>query len=138
MLGAQQRAWLLDELVHAEETAWQIVATPSIFTRTWTPDPDEPLRTAMLKLMLMNDDVTGPDFDQWDGYPVERDALIAALEHVPDVVLLSGDIHSSVAGEVRGAAGVTVAVELTAASVSSRNLDDRLGVPNRDPRVTGA
>lgn len=138
MLGAQQRTWLLDAFAHAGQTAWQIVATPSIFTRTWTPDPPEPLRTAMQKLKLMNDEVDGPDFDQWDGYPAEREALIAALEPVPDVVLLSGDIHSSVAGEVRGAAGRTVAVELTTASVSSRNLDDRLGVPNRDPRVTGA
>ncbi|HEX3873978.1 MAG TPA: alkaline phosphatase D family protein [Solirubrobacteraceae bacterium] len=138
MLGAQQRAWLLDALEHADETAWQIVATPSIFTPTWTPDPAEPLRTAMQKLKLMDDDVSGPDFDQWDGYPVERSALTAALGPLPDIVLLSGDIHSSVAGEVRDADGLTVAVELTTASVSSRNLDDRLGVPNRDPRVTGA
>ncbi len=139
MLGDEQRAWLQDALERAgERVAWQLVATPSIFTRTWTQGPAEPLRTAMLKLGLMNEDATGPDFDQWDGYPAERAALIAALEALPDVVLLSGDIHASVAGEVRDEAGRAVAVELTAPSVSSRNLDDRLGVANRDPRVTGA
>ena len=28
----------------------------------------------MLKLKLMDEDGEGPDEDQWDGYPAERDA----------------------------------------------------------------
>jgi alkaline phosphatase D len=139
MLGAEQRAWLLAALAEAaRQVSWQIVATPSIFTQTWSEDPTEPLRTALLKLSLMDEDGTGPDYDQWDGYPAERQALIAAFETLPDAVLLSGDIHASVAAEVRGPTGAAVAVELTTTSVSSRNLDDRLGVSNRDPAVTGA
>jgi alkaline phosphatase D len=139
MLGAEQRAWLLDAMARAgERTAWQLVATPSIFTRTWCEDPGDALRTAYLKLGLANEEATGADFDQWDGYPAERAALVAALDRLPDAVLLSGDIHASVAGEVRDAGGRAVAVELTTPSVSSRNLDDRLGVPNRDARVTDA
>lgn len=135
MLGAQQRAWLFGAL-DAGRAAWQVVATPSIFTRTWVEQPEEPLRTALLKLKLMDEDGEGPDYDQWDGYPAEREALIARLARLPDVVLLSGDIHASVAAEVRGRADTVVAVEITTTSLTSQNLDDKLKVPNRDPAVT--
>lgn len=137
MLGEQQRDWLFDALDGARG-AWQIVATPSIFTRTWVAEPGERLHAALMQLKLMDEDGEGPDFDQWDGYPAERAALLARLARVPDAVLLSGDIHASVAAEVRAEDGAPVAVEMTTPSVTSQNLDDKLGVPARDPAVTDA
>lgn len=137
MLGAQQRDWLFDALDGAIG-AWQIIATPSIFTRTWSAQPEEPLRTALLELKLMDADGDGPDYDQWDGYPAERAALIARLARRKDVVLLSGDIHASVAAQVRDEDGATVAVEMTTTSLTSQNLDDKLAVANRDLAVTTA
>ena len=48
MLGAEQRDWLLGEL-DASDAAWRIVASPSVFTRTWCDAPAEPLHTALTK-----------------------------------------------------------------------------------------
>jgi alkaline phosphatase D len=137
MLGAEQRAWLLSELADSQ-AAWRIVATPSIFTRTWCEEPEEPLRTALEKLKLIDEDGDGPDHDQWDGYPAERARLTGHLRDraIDDVVFLSADIHVSVAAVVEDApSGQPVAVELTAPSLTSQNLDEKLGVAPRDPRI---
>jgi phosphodiesterase/alkaline phosphatase D-like protein len=137
MLGAEQRAWLLREL-DGSQAAWRIVASPSVFTRTWCEDPEEPLRTALEKLKLIDEDGEGPDRDQWDGYPAERARLTGHLRdrEIDDVVFLSADIHASVAAVVEdGSTGDPVAVELTAPSLTSQNLDEKLGVEPRDPCI---
>jgi len=140
MLGAEQRDWLLGEL-DTSDAAWRIVATPSIFTRTWCDAPDEPLKTALAKLKLMDEDGEGPDFDQWDGYPAERARLIDHLRDrsIGNVVFLSADIHVSLASEVTdGRSAEPVGVELTAPSLTSQNLDEKLGVASRDPQIVAS
>jgi alkaline phosphatase D len=140
MLGAEQRDWLLGEL-DASAAAWRIIASPSVFTRTWCDAPAGPLQTALSKLKLIDEDGEGPDHDQWDGYPAERARLTGHLleRAIGDVVFLSADIHVGVAAEVADEpTGRPVGVELTAPSLTSQNLDDKLGVPARDPRVTSA
>jgi phosphodiesterase/alkaline phosphatase D-like protein len=140
MLGAEQRDWLLGEL-EASEAAWRIVASPSIFTRTWCDEPGEPLQTALEKLKLIDEDGEGPDHDQWDGYPAERGRLTGHLRdhEIEDVVFLSADIHVSVAAVVDDVpTGQPVAVELTSPSLTSQNLDEKLGVAPRDPRIVSA
>lgn len=137
MLGTEQREWLLREL-DASEAAWRFVATPSIFTRTWCEEPEEQLRTALEKLKLIDEDGEGPDHDQWDGYPAEHARLTGHLRDraIEDVVFLSADIHVSVAAVVDDVpTGQPVAVELTAPSLTSQNLDEKLGVAPRDPRI---
>ena len=112
--------------------------SPSIFTRTWCEQPEEPLRTALEKLKLIDEDGEGPDQDQWDGYPAERARLTGHLRdrEIEDVVFLSADIHVSVAAVVRDVpTGQPVAVELTSPSLTSQNLDEKLGVAPRDPRI---
>jgi alkaline phosphatase D len=136
MLGAEQREWLLRELAGGQ-AGWTLLASPSILTRTWLDGSDEPLRTALLKLKLMDEEGEGPDEDQWDGYPAERARLLAALREVDDAVVLSGDIHVSVAGEVRDESG-TVSVELTTPSLTSQNLDEKLGVEQRSAEMKAA
>jgi alkaline phosphatase D len=137
MLGAEQREFLFGAL-GASGAAWRFVCSPSIVSQTWCDAPGEPLKTALLKLKLMDSDGTGPDCDQWDGYPAERRALLARIAETGDAnaVILSADIHTSVAAEVHvnsyGEAGSEpVAVELTAPSLTSQNLDDKLGYPRR-------
>ena len=134
MLGDEQRHWL-ERSLEASETAWRLVASPSIFTRTWVENPSEPLRTALLKLKLMDEDGAGPDYDQWDGYPAERAALVARFADADDVVLLSADIHVSVAAEVRTVGGEAVALEITSPSLTSQNLDEKLRVDARAPEI---
>jgi alkaline phosphatase D len=75
MLGAEQRDWLMDALDDST-AAWRLVGSPSIMHQTFSQNPSELLQTAMLKLKLMDEDGEGPDEDQWDGYPAERDAVL--------------------------------------------------------------
>jgi len=136
MLGAEQRAWREPRRVRTH-AGWRIVVSPSIMSPTWVPDPDEPLRTALLKLKLVHPEGIAPDEDQWDGYPAERASLLDRFAAHDDVVVLSGDIHVSVAGELRHR-GDVVAVELTTPSLTSQNLDEKLGVAQRDPAIDAA
>jgi phosphodiesterase/alkaline phosphatase D-like protein len=98
--------------------------------RTWCEDPSEILRQALLKLKLMDEDGEGPDEDQWDGYPVERQALLDRFGSLENVVVLSADIHISMASELWADDGA-VAAEITAPSLTSQNLDEKLGVGER-------
>ena len=141
MLGVQQRDWLVAGL-DASEVAWRFVATPSLMTRTWIDGTDEPLRTALQKLKLMDEDGAGPDEDQWDGYPAERRDLLERFGAAGDVVVLSADIHVSIAAELHAdradggsAASGAVAPELVAPSLTSQNLAEKLGVDQRTPVV---
>ena len=52
-------------------------------------------------------------------------------------MVLSGDIHVSVAGQVRGRYG-PVAVEITTPSLTSQNLDEKLGVEPRSDAIRAA
>jgi alkaline phosphatase D len=136
MMGAAQRDWLFGEL-ESHGPGWTFLGCPSILTRTWVDDAGEPLATALLKLKLMDEDGEGPDEDQWDGYPAERQELLRRLGDVDDAVVLSADIHVSVTGEVR-LDDQPVAIEITAPSLTSQNLDEKLGVDPRDPGIQEA
>jgi alkaline phosphatase D len=133
ILGTEQRRWLLSEL-DSSNAAWRLVGSPSIMHRTWCEAPSDLLRTAMLKLKLMDEDGEGPDEDQWDGYPAERDALLGRFESLDDVVVLSADIHVCVASQLLRN-GSPVAVEITAPSLTSQNLDEKLALEPRDETI---
>jgi hypothetical protein len=69
MLGACQLRWLIDGL-HASKATWKIVMSPvpiNATVKTW---------------------------DAWSFFTAERAALLAAIADVPDVVFVTGDIHS--------------------------------------------
>jgi len=136
MLGTEQRDWLLGELDDSS-AAWRLVGSPSIMHRSWCENPSEPLLTAMLKLKLIDEDGEGPDEDQWDGYPAERDQLLAKFDQLEDVVVLSADIHVSVASEL-ARNGSPVAVEITAPSLTSQNLDEKLKLDPRDDQIVSS
>ena len=63
--------------------------------------------------------------DAWDGYPVNRDRIVAGLVNSPvrNAVVLTGDVHSHWAAEVRerfdDPYSRAVATELVATSISS-------------------
>ncbi|MFA5883608.1 MAG: alkaline phosphatase D family protein [Acidimicrobiia bacterium] len=137
-LGAEQRAWLLQGLADSR-ARWRLLANPSVMGQTWNPVLPDDVRGALRKVKLLADDMQGPDFDQWDGYPVERDAL---FEHVIDhgmdnLVVLSGDVHVSLALELHRrpfeATDRPLAVEFVTPSLTSQNLDDKMGWPRRGP-----
>ena len=58
----------------SESTAhWRILGNGSCMTQPWNDRACPSVRDAgLIWLKLMDPDVTGPDPDQWDGYPFER------------------------------------------------------------------
>ncbi|MEO5704104.1 MAG: alkaline phosphatase D family protein [Candidatus Limnocylindrales bacterium] len=128
-LGEHQKAWLFEGLT-ASPARWRLLANPSVMARTWNDALPEVARKALVKIKLMDLDATGPDYDQWDGYPQERRELlrfIGELE-VPNVVVLSGDVHVGLAAELAEHPHMPpVAVEFVNTSLSSQNLDDKMG-----------
>jgi alkaline phosphatase D len=74
------------------------------------------------------------NYDQWDGYPAERERIVQhlATHEVPNVVVLTGDIHLAAVGQLRAgdrATGTPVGVEFVATSISSAGLLDESALP---------
>jgi alkaline phosphatase D len=127
-LGPAQKAWL-GSAFHRSTSAWRLIGNPSVFAITWANDLPDSVVRAMAKLKLIDGDGTGPDYDQWDGYPAERDWLLNLMRQHPmgNTVVLSGDVHVSLAIELQDASGAPVAVEFVNPSLTSQNLDDKMG-----------
>ncbi len=77
ILGPVQRAWLIQKLQTATAT-WKIIGQQVMVG---------PLRAFGVPV----------NTDQWDGYPVERQALMDTIKNnnIANVVFLAGDIHTS-------------------------------------------
>jgi alkaline phosphatase D len=67
-------------------------------------------------------------FDSWQGYPREREELLTYIrdQQIKDVVFVTGDIHTFIAGDVRTnlGDGDTVAVEFVGGSITSQGLGE--------------
>ncbi|MGH9346185.1 MAG: alkaline phosphatase D family protein, partial [Vicinamibacterales bacterium] len=114
LLGAAQEAWCFDELRASQRSgsAWRLVAQQVLFARM-TP-AGQKVRNA----------------DTWDGYQHARERVldVIAAERIKDVVILTGDVHSSWAMDVprspwhnytaRTGEG-SLAVELSTPAISS-------------------
>ncbi len=72
LLGDDQEAWLTGELA-ASTTTWRVIG--------------QQVMVGQLPQFL--------NVDQWDGYPAARERLFAAIAATENVVVLTGDIHSS-------------------------------------------
>lgn len=85
LLGAQQERWLSRALT-ARSATWQVLAQQVV--------------------MMPIDLDSGPgemwNMDAWSGYPAARDRLtrVLATGRVPNVVTITGDVHTSIAGEI--------------------------------------
>lgn len=132
-LGPHQKAWLLDGLARSA-ARWRLLGNPSVMARTWNDALPEAVRKALVKVKLIDADGTGPDYDQWDGYPQERRELIRFIGEleVQNVVVLSGDVHVGLAAELAEDPHMPpVAVEFVNTSLTSQNLDDKMGWARR-------
>jgi alkaline phosphatase D len=87
MLGARQRGWLQSQLLTSEAT-WNVLAQQVMMGMARS------VREGREGLSSM---------DQWPGYAHERMALVKFLaeRRVPNPVVLTGDIHSNWANELR-------------------------------------
>lgn len=119
LLGATQEAWLAETL-RASTARFKLVG-----------------QQVMVGQLAFGESHTPFNLDQWDGYPAARGRLLDVLETVSDVVVLTGDIHSSWAMDVvRDPWGAydpatgrgSVAVELVTPGVTSPGVPGAAGV----------
>jgi alkaline phosphatase D len=107
MLGDTQEAWMFDALA-ASTSVWNVIGNQVVFA-------DATLNGAVL------------NYDQWDGYPVERQRILQHLADakVPNVVVVTGDIHLAAVAQLRAGdrgTGTPVGVEFVTTSISSNGL----------------
>jgi len=107
MLGDAQEQWLYDSLA-ASTSTWNVIGNQVVFA-------DATLNGAVL------------NYDQWDGYPVQRQRILQHLadNSVPNVVVLTGDIHLAAVAQLRAgdrATGTPVGAEFITTSISSDGL----------------
>ncbi len=132
ILGGEQMTWLKGNL-GSSRAQWKLVGNPVMITPV---DFRQPLAPEVLEKLGA---LTGVPFnvDAWDGYRDDRRELLEhiASRSISNVAFLTGDIHSSWACDVPLGAGSTpsVAVELVGTSITSDNLNDQLGLPERNP-----
>ncbi len=105
LLGAEQESWLLDGL-EASDARWNVLANDVMMTNFFVE--------------LGTSGVVNPD--QWDGYRPARDRLVEGMREsgATNIVVVTGDIHAAVVGDVGTGEDDAVATELVGMSVSSR------------------
>jgi alkaline phosphatase D len=104
MLGDAQEQWLYDSLA-ASTSTWNVIGNQVVLA-------DATLNGAVL------------NYDQWDGYPAQRERILQHLadNSVPNVVVLTGDIHLGAVAQLRAgdrATGTPVGAEFITTSISS-------------------
>jgi len=134
-LGLDQRAWLLGEL-DASTARWRLLANSSAMGQTWSDKLPESIRPVIGTLKLADSGGAGPDPDQWDGYPAERALVLGHVREqgIDNLVVLSGDVHVAIALELHedlSSGSTPVAAEFVTASLTSPNLDNKMGWPRR-------
>lgn len=131
IMGSEQHRWLVERLT-GSRARWKLVGNPVMIAPMLMPPRPQAEQLAVLR---STDPTTwGPaerQTDEWDGYPADRRELLRQISTVPDVVFLSGDVHTSWANHVPGPGGRPVAAEFVCPSVSSNNVDDFMGTKPR-------
>jgi alkaline phosphatase D len=108
LTGAAQERWLLDGFARSE-ARWDVLGQQVFFSQVeLTPGPGR-----------------GFNPDAWDGYTASRERIVAGLVDSPvrNAVVLTGDVHSHWAAEVRqrydDPSSPMVATELVTTSITS-------------------
>lgn len=108
-LGRRQMEWLKRRL-SASKATWKIMAN---------------------QVTIMPTKVLGGSYytyDTWQGYPLDREELLGHIrdEKIDDVVFVTGDIHTFIAGDVRTdmGEGESVALEFVGGSMTSLSLGE--------------
>ncbi len=129
LLGAEQREWLGEQLRTTAQ--WRLLANQVMMAPLRLIDVPRPLRRLVPGLVAGG---VGVNAGQWDGYPDERRMLFELLtrEGLGNVVVLTGDLHSSWAAELtldpKGASRA-VGVEFVAPSVTTQSFAKALAPP---------
>jgi len=137
MLGKKQERWLRKSLQRAQGTTWQVLGQQVLASPVKVPDlepfvdldgPTSAPRDVLEYTIAMSKNNPPMELDTWDGYAAAREDLFADLvEFASNPVILSGDLHTSIAGNLVPAnADKPVAVEFMPTSVSSPGISEYL------------
>ena len=129
LLGPEQRQWLQDEL--RAPSVWRMLGNQVMMAPLRVLDLPRPLDRLLPGAVAGG---LGVNAGQWDGYPNERRRLFEFLEReaIADVVVLTGDLHSSWAAELTldpDERRPAVGVEFVAPSVTSRSFAEEVAPP---------
>ncbi|MER5996575.1 alkaline phosphatase D family protein [Streptomyces viridosporus] len=112
MLGAGQRRWLVDGL-RRSPARWNLIASQIMMAET-------DLRVGPGKLWF---------YDAWDGYQAERNALLEEFARVRNPVVLTGDRHLTMVGDLKAdfadPDSAVVGAEFVGTSISSNGDQDQ-------------
>lgn len=134
MLGPDQRAWLVDRLTGAEasDAAWRVLGQGIVMAHWRVVGPPESIGRMRNSIDLVATTPIGQrlsdggvywNSDGWDGYAYERSQLFEEFAGTGDVIVLTGDVHSSWANELVPDANVLndpVGVEFVTPAVSTK------------------
>ncbi|MEP6479427.1 MAG: alkaline phosphatase D family protein [Rhodoglobus sp.] len=126
-LGLPQREWLLDRITTPND-GWTFVALPSMLSDLDAAIGDEDALFALHKLKMAEADSPESFHDLWDSFDFEQDAIMDATGLAERTVVLSGDVHFS-AEHVNALRNGGEFIEWTVTSITSPNLDDKMGWP---------
>ena len=138
VLGREQFEWFIEEL-RRSDARWRFVGNSVMIGQVFTGFLPEEVGEPLSEVGVLTHRDYGPDPDQWDGYPAERDRLFQFIEDHPvrNTVFLSGDVHTAWAVDVKrdpfNEEEQTLAVEFVSTSVTSENLDEEM---KTEPRTT--
>jgi alkaline phosphatase D len=133
LLGPDQAQWLIERLRAGRGeggTRWQLVANQVMLHPLRVPVVGSTIREAVRAGGFLIDGGSALNPDQWDGYPVERErVLIEGVGGAGDVVVLTGDVHSSWAWEGPADDGGRASmVELVTPAISSETFAERFPI----------
>ncbi|GGN55430.1 alkaline phosphatase [Streptomyces albiflavescens] len=123
MLGAEQKDWLLDGL-YKSPTRWNLIASQIMMAET-------DLQVGEGKLWY---------YDAWDGYQVERNALMEEFASIRNPVVLTGDRHLTMISDLKedfaDPDSDVVGAEFVGTSISSGGDQDQAAFHKEwDPRM---
>jgi alkaline phosphatase D len=126
LLDADQRAWAL-ERIGDQSRRWCLLASQVPVAELELPIPLGRVVDEAMPAGYRVIDGEAICTDVWEGYPVERTALIDAIgQRGTGAVVVSGDVHSSWASLLCDAGDHAVAADLVAPAVSATEMGQRL------------
>lgn len=131
ILGSDQLSWARERIVDRTRP-WCLVVSSVVMDPMEIPFPKRLGRAADMPAGFLATDEGAVNSDAWDGYPAERNELVASMrERGSGVVVLSGDVHSSWAWEGPRDADGPVAVEMTCPAATSPPMGEVMPVVSR-------
>ena len=128
ILGPAQKSWLLGGLSRAQGAGrtWKLIGNQVMIAPIREVDLDTPAARAADPLLPVHAGTySNANFDSWDGFPVERDALLSYIgtNGIQNTAFLTGDYHSfwqaALTPDFDAVSPPVVANEFTAGAISS-------------------